>query len=317
MKKVEFKRAGLTVSNMCLGTMMYGTSTPEQEAFRQLDMFLDMGGNFIDTSNNYAHWYPGASGDESETLLGKYFKERGNRDRFVIATKVGFDRHGEGAGLSAKQIEYWCDESLRKMGTDYIDLYYAHSDDMNTPIEETMEAFDKLVKAGKVRALGASNFYTWRMCEAKHIAQKNGFTDYTVNQPCYTYVYAKGGKKLKYEFNVNATEERLHYLADNDIPLVPYSCLASGGYDNIERMPDKYEISDGRLNVLLECAKELSMKPSSLVLAWFIASDRLPKRPTIVPLFSSSKAEHLKENLLMSEYVLDEEILKKLTYANF
>lgn len=316
MKKVEFKRAGLTVSNMCLGTMMYGTAIPEDEAFRQLDMFLDIGGNFLDTSNNYAHWYPGASGDESETLLGKYLKERGCRDKVVIATKVGFDRHGEGAGLSAKQIEYWCDESLRKLGTDYIDLYYAHSDDINTPIEETMEAFDKLVKSGKVRALGASNFFTWRLCEAKNIAEKNGYADYTVNQPCYTYLYTRNSKKPKYRFNINATDERLLYLAKNDIPLVPYSCLASGGYDNIERMPVQYETGD-RFDVLLTCAKELGMKPSALVLAWLIAQDRLPDHPTVVPLFSSSKSEHLKENLLMSEYVLDDEILKKLTEARF
>ena len=316
MKKVKFERAGLEVSNMCLGTMMFGTKTSEKNSFEQLDLFIDMGGNFLDTSNNYAHWWPGASGDESETLLGKWLKERGGRDKLVIATKVGFDRHGEGAGLSAKQIEYWCDESLRKLGTDYIDLYYAHTDDMNTPIEETMEAFDKLVKKGKVRALGASNYYTWRMCEAKHIAEKNGFADFTVNQPCYTYLYTRGGAKLNYTYNINATEERLHYLADNNMPLVPYSCLAGGGYDNIERMPGKYQI-DERLNVLLDSAKELGLAPSALVLAWLIGSDRLPNRPTIVPLFSSSNIDHLKENLLMSDYVLDEEILKKLTYANF
>ena len=314
MKKVEFRRAGLTVSNMCLGTMMYGTSTPEEEAFRQLDTFLDMGGSFIDTSNNYAHWYPGASGDESETLLGKYFKERGNRDKFVLATKVGFDRHGEGAGLSAKQIKYWCEESLRKLGTDYIDLYYAHSDDMNTPIEETMEAFDKLVKEGKVRSVGASNFFTWRMCEAKNVAEKNGLVDYTVNQCCYTYLYARGDKKLKYRFNVNATDERLLYLSQNNIPLVAYSCLAGGGYDRPERLPVQYENPE-RLKALTDCAKELGLKPSALAIAWLLSQDRLQDRPTTIPLFSSSSTEHLKEILVMSDYVLDSEILEYLTNA--
>ncbi len=316
MKKVNFERAGLTVSNMCLGTMMFGTKTSEEDSFKQLDLFVDMGGTFLDTSNNYAHWWLGASGDESETLLGKWLKERGNRDKLVIATKVGFDRHGEGAGLSAKQIEYWCDESLRKLGTDYIDLYYAHTDDMNTPMEETMEAFDRLVKKGKVRAIGASNYYTWRLCDAKHLTKEKGLTDFTVNQSCYTYLYTKNGHKLKYTYNLNMSDDDLCYLAANNTPLVPYSCLASGGYDSPERFPDKY-IKDERLNVLNECAKELGLTPSELVLAWFIASDRLPNRPTIVPLFSSSNIEHLKSNLLMSDYVLDEEILKKLTYANF
>lgn len=314
MKKVELKRAGLTVSNICLGTMMYGTQVSESEAFRQLDLYREMGGNFLDTSNNYAHWWPGASGDESETLLGKYLADRGCRDQLVIATKVGFDRHGEGAGLTAKQIEYWCDESLRKLGTDYIDLYYAHTDDKNTPLEETMEAFDRLVKKGKVRAIGASNFYTWRMCEAKHIAQQNGFADYTVNQPCYTYLFPKGGYKLAYEFNVNAVEERLRYLAANDIPLVAYSCLAKGGYDDPSRLPDFYE-TGSRLETLLECAKELGLTPSKLVIAWLLGQDRLPNRPTVIPLFSSSRSDHLKEILEMSDYVLDQEILEKLSDA--
>ncbi|MBO5777970.1 MAG: aldo/keto reductase [Clostridia bacterium] len=312
MKKVEFKRAGLTVSNICLGTMMYGTQVSEKDAFEQLDLYLEMGGNFLDTSNNYAHWWPGASGDESETLLGKWLAERKCRDQLVIATKVGFDRHGEGAGLTAKQIEYWCDESLRKLGTDYIDLYYAHTDDKNTPLEETMEAFDRLVKKGKVRSLGASNFYTWRMCEAKNIAEKNGLTDYTVNQPCFTYLFTKGGYKLAYEFNVNATEERLRYLAANDIPLVAYSCLAKGGYDDPTRLPDFYE-AGARMEAVQTFAKELGLTPSQLVTAWLLAQDRLPNRPTVVPLFSSSRIDHLKEIFAMSEYVLDEEILKKMS----
>ncbi|MBQ8742481.1 MAG: aldo/keto reductase [Clostridia bacterium] len=314
MKKVEFKRAGLTVSNICLGTMMYGTQVPEKDAFEQLDIFLDLGGNFIDTSNNYAHWWPGASGDESETLLGKWLSEKKCRDKVVIATKVGFDRHGEGAGLSAKQIEYWCDESLRKLKTDYIDLYYAHTDDMNTPIEETMEAFDRLVKKGKVRSIGASNFYTWRMCEAKHVAANRSLADYTVNQACYTYLPAKGGYVPRHEFNLDAGTERLRYLAQNDIPLVPYSCLAKGGYDDLSRLPVQYETGK-RLDTLLYYAKELGLSPSALVIAWLIAQDRLPDRPLTVPLFSSSRTEHLKENFLMSDYILDDEILKNLTYA--
>ena len=312
MKKVELKRAGLTVSNICLGTMMYGTQVSEKDAFEQLDLYVEMGGNFLDTSNNYAHWWPGASGDESETLLGKWLASRGCRDQLVIATKVGFDRHGKGAGLTAKQIEYWCDESLRKLGTDYIDLYYAHTDDKNTPLEETMEAFDRLVKKGKVRALGASNFYTWRMCEAKNIAQKNGFADYTVNQPCFTYLFTKGGYKLAYEFNVNATEERLRYLAANDIPLVAYSCLAKGGYDDPSRLPDFYE-AGARMEAVQTYAKELGLTPSQLVIAWLLAQDRLPDRPTVIPLFSSSRIDHLKEVFAMSDYVLDEEILKKMS----
>ena len=110
----------INVSAVCLGAMMFGTSTSKKDAYTVLDSFLDIGGNFIDTSNNYAHWI--GTGDESETLLGEWLSERKCRDNIVIATKVGFDRHGEGAGLKKEQIEYWIDESLRKLGTEYIDL---------------------------------------------------------------------------------------------------------------------------------------------------------------------------------------------------
>ena len=139
---------GLSVAPACLGAMNFGTSTSKEDAFRVLDAYIDAGGNFVDTSNNYAHW--AGTGDESETVLGEYFKERGNRDKIVLATKVGFDRHGKGAGLKKEQIEYWIDESLRKMNTDYVDIYYSHNDDVNTPLEESLEAFDRLVKKAAI-----------------------------------------------------------------------------------------------------------------------------------------------------------------------
>ena len=314
MKKIRFERAGLEVSNLCLGTMLYGTTTDEKEAFRQLDMFLDMGGNFIDTSNNYAHWIPGAVGDESEKLIGRWLADRKCRDRLVIATKVGFDRHGSGQGLKASQIEYWIDESLKNMGTDYVDLYYSHIDDMDTPLAETLGAFDDLVKKGKVRAIGASNHYTWRLTEAKYVAKENGFTPYTVNQQCYTYLYTRNDCKVDYIYKVNADDAHIRYLADNNIPLVTFSCLMGGGYDNNDRIPANY-LKGKRLEVITETAKELGMPVSMLVLAWLIGSDRLPDRPTVVPLFSSSRSDHLMQSLAMSDYDLDEEILKKLTYA--
>ena len=146
MKNITLSN-GLTISQVALGTITFGTTTSKQESFYTLDTFLSNGGNFIDTSNNYAHWL--GTGDESETTIGEYFKERGNRDKFIIATKVGFDRHGKGQGLKKEQIEYWIDQSLKKLNTDYIDLYYAHTDDENTPLEETMEAFDILIKKEK------------------------------------------------------------------------------------------------------------------------------------------------------------------------
>lgn len=314
MKQISLGHTGLTVSNLCLGTMNYGTTTSKEEAFRQLDCFVGMGGTFLDTSNNYAHWAKDATGDESETLLGQWLRSRGKREDLVIATKVGYDRHGEGAGLTAKQIEYWCDESLRKLGTDYIDLYYAHVDDWNTPQEETMEAFDRLVKAGKVRAIGASNFYTWRLSQAEQICKDKGLTPFTVNQPCFTYLHAREGWGNPYPLNVNAGEERLAYLHQKDIPLVAYSCLAGGGYDDDARLPEKY-IRGGRLVLLRQTAEELGLTPTELVLAWLVNLHRVEGMPRVIPLFSSGRTERLDKSLRMGDYVLEEDLLRKLTDA--
>ena len=314
MKQIELKRAGLKVSNLCLGTMNYGTLTSKEEAFRQLDRYTEMGGNFLDTSDNYAHWVPGATGDESETLLGEWLKARGKRDDLVIATKVGYDRHGEGAGLSARQIEYWCDESLRKLGTDYIDLYYAHVDDLSTPQEETMEAFDRLVKAGKVRALGASNFYTYRLSQAEELCKSKQLTPFTVNQPCFTYLHSREGWGNPYPLNVNAGEERLHYLYEKEMPLVAYSCLAGGGYENDDRLPAKY-IRGKRLALLRETAKELSLTPTELVLAWLCNLSHVDGMPQVIPLFSSGNTPHLEKSLRMGDYTLPDDVLHALTAA--
>ncbi len=316
MKKIKLERANLEVSNMCLGTMMFGTQTSEKESFDQLNLFTEMGGNFLDTSNNYAHWWKDASGDESETLLGRWLAEKKNRHDLVIATKVGFDRHGEGAGLKASQIEYWCDESLRKLGTDYIDLYYAHVDDMDTDVGEYMEAFNRLIKKGKVRALGMSNCYTWRMCEAKHYCKEHSLVDFTVNQACYTYLDTKNGYPNPYPLNLNAGDERLAYLAANDIPLVAYSCLAGGAYENPDKCPKKY-IKGEKLELIRSTAEKIGLSPSELVLAWLISSDRIKGRPQIIPLFSTSRADHLKKSLEMSDYELDFDIMKMLTDAKF
>lgn len=314
MKSIPLGHSGLTASNLCLGTMNFGTTTSKEEAFRQLDCFVSMGGDFLDTSNNYAHWVKGATGDESETLLGEWLASRGKRDDLVIATKVGYDRHGGGAGLTAKQIEYWCDESLRKLGTDYIDLYYAHVDDMSTPQEETMEAFDRLVKAGKVRALGASNFYTWRLFQAEQICREKGLTPFTVNQPCFTYLHDREGWGNPYPLNVNAGEERLAYLKEKDMPLVAYSCLAGGGFEDDARLPEKY-IRGRRLVLLRQTAKELGLTPTELVLAWLVNLHRVEGMPQVVPLFSAGNTEHLEKNLRMADYMLDQDILQKLTTA--
>lgn len=307
MKKLILPN-GLEVSSVALGAMDFGTTTDKEKAFAVLDAYLDMGGNFVDTSNNYAHWQ--GTGDESETLLGEYFASRKCRDRVVLATKVGFDRHGKGQGLKKEQIEYWIDESLRKLQTDYIDLYYAHTDDPTTPLEETMEAFHRLVEKGKVRHLGGSNYDTWRFAEANAVAK----TPYTVMQQWFTYLQASGDKAPQYIFNEFANRERLRYLEAKNIPMVAYSCLAKGGYENAARLPAEL-VAGERLEVLQTMAKEKGVSASALAVAWMVNLYRCPGFPRIIPLFGSSRVEHFVSNLRGAELTLTEEELQQLNNA--
>lgn len=307
MEKITLPN-GLTVSPVALGAMDFGTTTSKEAAFRVLDAYLDMGGNFVDTSNNYAHW--NGTGDESETLLGEYFSQRKCRDRIVLATKVGFDRHGEGQGLKKEQIEYWIDESLRKLSTDYIDLYYAHTDDPTTPLEETMEAFHSLVQKGKVRCLGGSNYDTWRFCEANAVAK----TPYTVMQQWFTYLHARADIAPQYTFNEATTRERLRYLESKQIPLVAYSCLAKGGYECPERLP-KELIGGERLAFLKKMAADKGVNASALAVAWMVNLHRCEGFPRVIPLFGSSRAEHFTANLRGVELTLSDDELAQLNRA--
>ena len=307
MKKLLLPN-GLTVSEVALGAMAFGTTTSKEEAYRTLDLYLEQGGNFIDTSNNYAHW--AGTGDESETLLGEWLRDRGCRDRVVIATKVGFDRHGEGAGLKKAQIEYWIDESLRKLGTDYVDLYYAHTDDMNTPMEETMDAFDVLVKKGKVRTLGSSNFDTWRLAEANMIATQKGQTPYTVMQQRLSYLNPHFAEPPKYVFNEIVNRERLRYLCDKEMPLVSYACLCKGAYENPALLPSEYE-GGARLKKIRTMAKGKGVNPSALVLAWLTNLHRCKGYPRIIPLFSATP-EQMLDNLRGLELMLTDEELNEM-----
>lgn len=304
MKKLILPN-GLTVSNVALGAMDFGTTTSKEKAFAVLDAYLDMGGNFVDTSNNYAHWQ--GTGDESETLLGEYFASRKCRDRVVLATKVGFDRHGQGQGLRKDQIEYWIDESLRKLQTDYIDLYYAHTDDPTTPLEETMEAFHRLIEKGKVRHLGGSNYDTWRFAEANAV----GKTPYTVMQQWFTYLQARGDKAPQYIFNEYANRERLRYLEAKNIPLVAYSCLAKGGYANPDRLPGEL-VADGRLAVLQNISGEKGVSASALAVAWMVNLYRCEGFPQVIPLFGSSRVDHFVSNLSGADLTLTDQELQEL-----
>lgn len=166
MKKVALGDTGTSVSELCLGAMHLGSNTPGDVSVQILDAYAERGGAFLDTANIYNRDAPNCCGGESETLIGKWMNDRGNRGRLFIATKVGMVYPGQQAGLRAGQIEQECNKSLKRLDTDVIDLYYAHADDRDTPLHETLAAFDRLVATGKVRHIGASNYQPTRLVEA-------------------------------------------------------------------------------------------------------------------------------------------------------
>src|SRR5437763_7031797 len=174
MQKLRLGNSGGEVSSLCFGTDLIGSRIDRETSFRLFDLFREKGGTFIDTGNFYASWVPGCQGGESETTIGAWVKARGVRDQTVISTKVGFDYPGCPGGLSAAEIERECEKSLRRLQTDRIDLYYSHKDDRTVSLEETMEAFDRLVRAGKVRAIGASNLAGWRIAQANQLSECKG-----------------------------------------------------------------------------------------------------------------------------------------------
>jgi aryl-alcohol dehydrogenase-like predicted oxidoreductase len=200
------------VAPLCLGGNVFGWTADEEASFAVLDAFLAGGGNFIDTADVYSAWLPGHQGGESETIIGRWMADRGVRDRVVIATKVGAN-----GGLSAANIARGAQGSLERLQTDHIDLYYAHKDDLETPLEETLGAFDALVRAGSVRLLAASNYEADRLAQALAVSDREGFARYVALQPHYNLV-----EREAYEGPLS------ELCAAEGIACVPYFGLAKG-----------------------------------------------------------------------------------------
>lgn len=185
MQLRELGRSGLQVSPLAFGGNVFGWTVDEAQSFRLLDAWLDAGFNFVDTADVYSSWVPGHVGGESETIIGKWLRQSGKRNRVVLATKVGKPMGDGKVGLSAAYIREAVDASLMRLKTDHIDLYQSHDDDAGTPLEETMEAFAGLIKAGKVRAIGASNYSAPRLAEALDVSERLGLPRYESLQPLY------------------------------------------------------------------------------------------------------------------------------------
>ncbi len=208
-------RTDLKVSNLCFGGNVFGWTADQAQSFELLDHFTEHGGNFIDSADVYSAWKEGNQGGESETVIGNWLQSNGKRNQVVIATKVAFLETRK--GLSAANIALACEDSLRRLQTDYIDIYYAHGDDLETDLEETLGAFNELISSGKVRYIAASNYTYDRLAEALRISEANGFAKYVALQNRYSLVakepYESDGAKSVQDFGISG---------------LPYSTLGSG-----------------------------------------------------------------------------------------
>ena len=312
MRTVPLGNTGVEVSVFCLGTMYFGSSTDAATSYQLLDQYVEAGGSFLDTANIYARWVPGYVGGESETLLGHWMCERNARSQLFLASKVGFEMPGVEPGLRASQIEEECEKSLKRLGVDSIDLYYAHRDDRNIPIEETMEAFDKLVKAGKARFIGASNFSAWRLEEARWVSQTHGWAEYCCIQERYSYVRPKPG--ANFDPQVAANEHLLDYCKTRSIKLLAYSPLLRGAYSRPDRpFPEEYigPDTEARLAVLKVIAEEKRVTANQIVLAWMIH-----REPCVIPLVAASTSDQMRENLSALNITLSVDDMARLNNAS-
>jgi aryl-alcohol dehydrogenase-like predicted oxidoreductase len=311
VKKVPLGKSGIEVSALCLGTDLYGSKRDRPTSFGLLDFFHGAGGTFVDTANFYASWLEGFQGGESETTIGAWMKERGARDQMVIASKVAFEYPGCDGGLSAAEIERECEKSLRRLQTDRIDLYYSHRDDRATPLEETMEAFDRLVKSGKVRAIGASNLTVWRIAQANLLSQVKGWAGYSAVEQRYTYLRPRYAADFGPQIFID--EDLKDYARVSGAALIGYSILLSGAYlRGANNLPPQFAGPDAdvRMKVLSAVAGELDAGLNQVIIAWMRQSD-----PPVLPIIAGSRTEQLAENIAALDISLTEDQMRRLNTA--
>ncbi len=313
MKTLQLGNTGIDVSALCLGAMYFGSRNDKATSYQLLDQYVDAGGSFIDTANIYAWWVEGFQGTESETILGEWMRERKNRSQLFIASKVGFGYGDIERGLRAKQIESECEGSLKRLGVNTIDLYYAHVDDRNTPLEETMEAFNRLVQAGKVRLIGASNYLAWRLEEARWVSQTNDWAEYCCVQQRHTYVHPKPG--ASFDPQIAANDDLLDYCRVRGMTMLAYSPLLSGAYSTRpDRTFDEQYVgpdTDVRVAALKTVAEDVGGTLNQIVLAWMLQSD-----PPVIPLVAGSTLAQMKENYGALDIELSSEQMTYLDEAS-
>lgn len=314
MKKVQLGNTDLKVSQMGLGCLYFGARDSKEKSFRRMDQYLAAGGNFLDTANMYSHWISDETkGGESEKMIGKWLEARNNRSDVIIASKVGFPYPGTEYGTSKEQIKEEFHKTLKRLGTDYLDLYYAHTDDFNTPMEETLEAFNELITEGKLRAIGASNFKAWRLERARQIAKKNHWQGYSCIQQRYSYLRPKRG--WDFGDQIAANQDLFEYVKDTGISLVAYSPLLQGAYTNPKKeFKEQYQGPDTekRLSLLDKIAAETGATRNQLVYYWLMNRD-----PAAIPLIAATTDEQFEEAVGSLELDLDDEVIKLMTETKF
>ncbi|MFA6333994.1 MAG: aldo/keto reductase [Bacteroidales bacterium] len=314
MKKRRLANSDMDVAPLCFGGNIFGWTVNEKTAFELLDRFITSGFNFIDTADVYSAWAPGNKGGESETIIGKWMKARNNRDKVVIATKVGSDL-GQGQNdISKKYILRAVENSLKRLQTDYIDLYQTHVDMEKTPVEETLEAYDQLVEEGKIRWIGASNFSPERLIASLEASKKLGYPSYQTLQPQYNL------------YDRENFEKNLEQIClDSNVGVISYYSLASGFLTGKYRSEadlgksvrgggiKKYLNERGFtiLKALGEVSAQYHTTPASVAIAWLIA------RPSVTaPIASATTLEQLDSLINAARLELSNDAIEILNKAS-
>jgi aryl-alcohol dehydrogenase-like predicted oxidoreductase len=306
--------SGLEVSPLAFGGNVFGWTVDEAASFKLLDRFVDEGFNLIDTADMYSKWVPGNRGGESETIIGKWLKKSGKRDKVVIATKVGMEMGPDQKGLAPGYIQRSVEDSLKRLQTDRIDLYQSHQDDPSTPLADTLGAYDRLIKAGKVRAIGASNFSAERFQEALDVSKKHGLPRYESMQPNYNLI-----DRAEFE------EKMQPVCVKNDVGVISYFSLAAGfltgkyrseaDLDKSARggMVKKYLNDRGQkvLTALDDVATSTASTPGRVALAWLLVQPGIT-----APISSATSIAQLDDLFAATKLKLDAGHLQKLDAAS-
>ena len=314
MRKRRLGNSGLEIAPLAFGGNVFGWTADERTSFKLLDAFVAAGFNLIDTADVYSRFAPGNRGGESETIIGKWLKQGGRRDKVIIATKVGLEMAPDRKGLSKAYIMRAAEDSLKRLQTDYIDLYQSHRDDPDTPLNETLQAYAQLMEQGKVRAIGASNYSAERLSYGLALSRRHEFPRYECLQTEYNLY-----DRADYEETLEAV------CIENGLGVLTYFSLASGFLTGKYRsaldvangargdLVKKYLNQRGLriLDALDHVAKRLRATPSRVALAWLMA------RPTVTaPIASATNLTQLKELIAATKLRLDETSMGLLSQAS-